>query len=76
VLEGMSYLGDSNTEYEAINKFYSDLKEVQEFNKYFKSISIISVDHGQFDNALVTTFLISCKTYKEAKYDDSGRTDK
>jgi len=66
-LEGMSYLGDSNTEYEAINKFYNNLKEEPEFNKYFKSINIISVDHAQFKNALVTTFFISCRTYKEAK---------
>ncbi|MFH0855033.1 MAG: pilus assembly protein PilM [Candidatus Omnitrophota bacterium] len=66
-LEGMSYLGDSNNEYQAVNKFYNDLKEDPDFAKYFKSVNIISIDHAQFAQATVTTFLISCKAYREAK---------
>ncbi|MFA5062668.1 MAG: hypothetical protein WC578_01160 [Candidatus Omnitrophota bacterium] len=67
VLEGMSYLGDSNDEYQAVNDFYNGLKESREFAKYFKDINIVFIDHTQFDRAMVTTFLISCKANKEAK---------
>jgi hypothetical protein len=66
-LEGMSYLGNSNDEFQSVNKFLSSLKENNEFAKYFKDISVVSIDHTQFLEATVTTFLISCKSYKEGK---------
>lgn len=67
-LEGMSYLGDSNDEYQAVNKFYSNLKDNPEFTKYFTDINITSIDHIQFAKAMVTSFFISCKAArKEAK---------
>ena len=67
MLEGMSYLGDSNNEFQAVNKFFDNLKESPVFTKYFKDINIVSLDHTQFTGATVTKFFISCKTYKEAK---------
>ena len=66
VLEGMVYLGDSNSEFEAVNKFLSNLKESTDFNKYFTDITISSVSSGQFDRMTVTNFTISCKNYKGA----------
>lgn len=67
ILEGMSYLGDSNNEFQAVNKFFNNLQESPVFTKYFKDINIVSLDHAQFAGATVTTFFISCKTYKGAK---------
>ncbi|MDO8662289.1 MAG: pilus assembly protein PilM [Candidatus Omnitrophota bacterium] len=66
-LAGMSYLGESSNEFQAINKFFNNLRDNPEFTKYFKDISIVSIDHTQFLQATVTTFSISCKTYQEAK---------
>ncbi len=64
-LEGMSYLGDSNDEFQAVNKFLTSLKEDGKFSKYFKDVSIVSIDHTRFSGAAVTTFLIACKANKE-----------
>jgi len=66
-LEGMSYLGDSNDEFQAVNKFFNVLKENAVFAKYFKDINLVSIDRAQFSGATVTKFLMSCKTYKERK---------
>ena len=66
-LEGMSYLGDSNDEFQSVNKYLSSLKETPVFLKYFKDISVDSIDHTDFAGATVTTFVISCKSYKEKK---------
>lgn len=66
-LQGMCYLGDSNNELQAVNKFLGNLKDSPGFTKYFKDISIVSIDHAQHAQAIVTAFLISCKTYKEVK---------
>ncbi len=67
ILEGMCYLGDSNNEFQAVNKFFNNLNTSAAFTKYFKNISIVSIGQSQFENAAVTTFHISCKTYKEKK---------
>jgi len=67
ILEGMSYLGESNDEFQAVNKFFNTLKENSLFSKYFKDISLVSIGHTQFSGSTVTTFLISCKTYIEGK---------
>jgi len=63
VLQGMVYLADSDREFEAANKFLSNLKENAEFNKYFKEIDITSIYRGQFEKLTVTNFSISCKAY-------------
>lgn len=67
ILEGMCYLGDSNNEFQAVNKFFADLNASPVFTKYFKDIRIVSIGQAQFASADVTTFYISCKTYKEKK---------
>ncbi|MFA4989498.1 MAG: pilus assembly protein PilM [Candidatus Omnitrophota bacterium] len=60
VLEGMSYLNSGNNEFQAINKFFSNLNKNPAFTRYFKDIRV-SVDHGLFAGNRVTTFVISSK---------------
>ncbi|MFA5177453.1 MAG: pilus assembly protein PilM [Candidatus Omnitrophota bacterium] len=65
-LEGMCYLNDGNNEFQAVNKFFSNLNSNTVFNKYFKDVKV-SVDHSSFKGNRVTTFVISCRTNKEKK---------
>lgn len=66
-LEGMCYLDDSSEEFQAVNTFFNNLNMNLAFIKYFNDISIVSIDRGQFKNTTLTTFLISCKAYRERK---------
>ena len=61
-LKGMAYLGDTDKEFEAVNKFISNLKENPNFNNYFKDIKIVTVDRASSGETNVTNFSISCKT--------------
>ncbi|PIP18734.1 MAG: hypothetical protein COT38_01110 [Candidatus Omnitrophica bacterium CG08_land_8_20_14_0_20_41_16] len=67
ILEGMSYLKDSGKEFEAVNKFLDNLKQNNIFAKYFQDISINFIDQKQMDKVTATSFLISCKNYKEGR---------
>ena len=67
ILEGESYLKDSDKEFQAVNKFLDNLKNSPGFTKYFKYINLVSIDRAQFLKDTATTFLISCKTYKDKK---------
>ncbi len=64
VLEGMTYLGDSDKEFAAVNQFLSNLKKDPDFVKYFKEISIDFLDRRQSGKVTATNFSISCKTYQ------------
>lgn len=62
ILKGIVYLADSNKEFEAANKFLSNLKENAAFTKYFQEVNITSLQRAQLDKVTVTNFLISCRT--------------
>jgi len=64
ILRGMVYLNDSEMEFEAVNKFQSELKNNSVLAKYFTVISLSSIDNSELDNLTVTTFSISCRRYK------------
>ena len=66
-LEGMSYLQDSDKEFEAVNRFLDNLKQDQVFNKYFTDVSITSIDRRQVDNINATSFSLVCRNYKKEK---------
>ncbi|MFA5725797.1 MAG: pilus assembly protein PilM [Candidatus Omnitrophota bacterium] len=61
ILEGMSYLNNGNNEFQAVNKFFSNLNNNLAFTRYFKDIKV-SLDQGLFAGNRVTTFVISSKT--------------
>jgi len=67
ILDGKSYLRDSDKEFEAVNKFLEDLKQEPTFTKYFTDISILSINQQQEDRVTVTSFSLSCKNYKEGR---------
>ncbi len=63
ILDGMVYLNDSDKEFSAVNTFFSGLQTDTNFTKYFKDMSIASVNHGQIYKELpVTVFRISCRS--------------
>lgn len=61
LLKGAAYLADRDKELEAINTFFSNLKNHPEFSKTFKVIDLFSIDRGQIGKTEVTNFAISCK---------------
>lgn len=63
ILEGMVYLVKKETEFDAVNKFVSNLKQGPNFSAYFKNISVKSLDRTQFEGIPVSKFEISCRTY-------------
>lgn len=63
-LVGVVYLDDADKELESVNTFVVNLNENPEFNRYFKNINIISVQQGDFEQTLATTFTISCEKGK------------
>ncbi|MDD5255037.1 MAG: pilus assembly protein PilM [Candidatus Omnitrophica bacterium] len=63
-LSGTAYLGDSEKEFDLVNSFLAALKEDPAFARYFKDVSISTIDHGQSQGVAVTTFTISCRNYK------------
>lgn len=64
-LQGDAYLANSDKELELINKFLVNLKGNPNFAKYFKEISIISVEQRKTQEMQMTAFMISCRDYKE-----------
>jgi hypothetical protein len=56
------YLGDSDKELKAINRFLLNLKENPVLNVNFKSMNIESVDKGQMEGTNLTNFVIVCRS--------------
>lgn len=62
-LEGMVYMEDADREFEAVNRFLESIRKNPEFTRYFKDISIVSIDRRQTEKVTATNFAISCKAY-------------
>ncbi|MCM8791626.1 MAG: pilus assembly protein PilM [Candidatus Omnitrophica bacterium] len=58
LLKGRAYLKDYNKEIEAINKFFSDLKNKSEIAKIYKNIELVSIERSEIEKELVTNFII------------------
>jgi hypothetical protein len=65
ILEGEAYLGDSDKEFEVINKFLSNLKNNQFFLNNYKEIAITFVDRKAILDKSVAIFSITCRNYPE-----------
>lgn len=63
-LKAQVYLGDSNKEFEAANKFVADLKNSPGFSKYFNQIEIVSMDVNESAKIKFTQFVVSCHSIK------------
>lgn len=63
IMQGIADLGDSNKEVELINSFRSRLVGSSLFAKYFKEISIVSMERSQSmqQKNIATHFSIACK---------------
>lgn len=66
-LDGQVYLEDSDKELEAVNIFLSNLNKDPVFSKYFKEMSISSIDRKTEFNKNSTVFVIICKKNAEKK---------
>lgn len=64
-LRGIAYQADSDKELKLINIFLTNLKENPQFNKYFKEIDIVSIEHSRVRETSVSNFEISCRSRKE-----------
>jgi hypothetical protein len=64
VLEGVSFLGDRDKEFAAVNQIFSNLKNNSSFAKTFKMIDITSLTRAQSEEWEVTSFVITCKAEK------------
>ncbi|MBM3249840.1 MAG: hypothetical protein FJZ09_03210 [Candidatus Omnitrophica bacterium] len=62
-IEGMVYMGDADKEFEAVNRFLDRVKKNPDFTKYFRDISIVSIDRRQSERVTGTNFAISCKAF-------------
>ena len=60
-LNGRVYLEDNDKEFDLVRVFIMNLKKDLEFSKYFKEISISSIDQKLVVEKTVTVFLIVCK---------------
>ncbi len=68
VLNGQVYLENSEKEFETVNIFLEKLKNDTVFSKYFKEISISSIDRRKDqEKHSLTTFTIICRNYPEKK---------
>lgn len=67
VLGGLCYLKDSDKEFEAVNKFFSNLRLDLVFTKYFTDISITTINQVQVDKVYVTSFSLTCRNFKEGR---------
>lgn len=66
-LEGISYLADNIKESESVNSFLRALKANPVFSRYFKEISLVSIDTRMVDQKKVTSFVISCRVSKNKR---------
>ncbi|MCM8781145.1 MAG: pilus assembly protein PilM [Candidatus Omnitrophica bacterium] len=60
-LIGVAFLSDREKEFRAINKFVTSLKENAKLTKYFKQISVLSIEQITQDNNPATKFEIVCQ---------------
>ena len=60
-LAGYVYLEDAAKEFEAVNKFVSDLKQNPGFSKVFPEITLDSIDRAQVEKLTLTSFSVSCR---------------
>jgi type IV pilus assembly protein PilM len=60
-LNGSAFLGESDKELRAINKFLVDLKASPSISKNFKNINTASVENSQLERTILTNFTIICK---------------
>lgn len=67
VLNGMASLSDSNKEFDAVNKFLTDLRNDPDFFKYFSDLSISSMDRIDTPDGFETRFTIICRGYTGKK---------
>ncbi|MDD4982041.1 MAG: pilus assembly protein PilM [Candidatus Omnitrophota bacterium] len=67
ILEGLCYLKNSDKEFEAVNKFLTNLRLDLVFAKYFTDLSIASINQVQVDKVYVTSFSLSCRNFKEGR---------
>ncbi len=63
-LQGMAYLADSDKEFQAINDFVAKLQENPQFTKYFKYISLVSIEQSEVRKTTVSNFTIACRSFK------------
>jgi len=59
-LNGIVYLKEGDKEFEAVNKFISNLRENPDFTKYFKEIRVRSIDRRELNKLTVTYFTVYC----------------
>ena len=62
VLDGVSYMNDSEIEFQAVNKFVQNLREDRDFSAYFKNVNVGSIDRTETGKITATNFSISCKS--------------
>ncbi|MDD4894425.1 MAG: pilus assembly protein PilM [Candidatus Omnitrophica bacterium] len=63
ILNGSVFLANSDKETEAVNTLVSRLKENPAIAKYFKDISVGSIDRKQIDKMSITSFMVSGQYY-------------
>lgn len=61
LLQGVVYLGDSDKELKLVNFLASALKDDKVFNRFFRDISVLSIEHAQAEKVTATKFTIICK---------------
>jgi Tfp pilus assembly PilM family ATPase len=66
-LDGQVYLEDSDKEFESVNSFLTNLKNDPVFSRYFRKMTISSIDRKQVGNASVAVFNIVCSSSPEKK---------
>lgn len=67
ILDGQVYLGDSDKEFESVNVFLTNLKNDPIFSKYFREMSISSMEQRQVGKENVAVFNIVCNSSPEKK---------
>lgn len=66
-ISGQVYLEDSENEFKAVNTFLNNLKNNPVFIKYFKNITIKSIDQKKEGDKNFTVFMISAQNLPEKK---------
>lgn len=66
-LSGQVYLESGEKEFESVNIFLTNLKKDAAFSKYFKSITINSIDQKLVQDKNLTVFTIVCQNFSEKK---------
>ena len=67
VLSGKVYLENTEQEFDSVNIFLTNLKKDPVFFKYFKDISISSIDQKLVKDKTITVFTIVCRSIVEKK---------